>query len=173
MKKFSSSGSRGVRQILSAKIGTITEIRKIIDTNKNISFIIGGPAAAVFESSSRILPLRYDAEKYAYSMIAGSPADERRSAAEIARWSLQGARVVREHPSWPNIICEIETYRGCPRQQHCTFCSRAFLISWSPRHVNLAEVVPDRRRHQPIPYRTPGGYTSVHDTLQQLQEWLS
>ncbi len=36
---------------------------------------------------------------------------------------------MKSHPSYPALICEIETYRGCPRQQHCSFCSEGLFDS--------------------------------------------
>ncbi|MEM1548944.1 MAG: radical SAM protein [Candidatus Methanomethylicia archaeon] len=39
--------------------------------------------------------------------------------------SIRGARIVKEHPNYGwNLICEIETYRGCPRfiVGGCSFC---------------------------------------------------
>lgn len=41
----------------------------------------------------------------------------------INKFSTRGASVVKEHPNFPNIIAELETFRGCPRASHCTFCS--------------------------------------------------
>ena len=41
----------------------------------------------------------------------------------INQFSLTGAQVVKEHPNYPDIIAELETFRGCPRSSHCAFCS--------------------------------------------------
>ena len=41
----------------------------------------------------------------------------------INQFSLTGAQVVKQHPNYPNIIAELETFRGCPRSSHCAFCS--------------------------------------------------
>ena len=41
----------------------------------------------------------------------------------INQFSLTGAQVVKEHPNYPHIIAELETFRGCPRSSHCAFCS--------------------------------------------------
>ncbi|WNY26762.1 radical SAM protein [Methanolapillus ohkumae] len=49
-----------------------------------------------------------------------------RKTPEIARWSKNGAFVVGQHPNFPDIICEIETYRGCGRKKHCSFCTESF-----------------------------------------------
>ncbi|WNY24946.1 radical SAM protein [Methanolapillus millepedarum] len=49
-----------------------------------------------------------------------------RTTNEIARWSEKGAFIAGKHPNFPNIICEIETYRGCGRKKHCSFCTESF-----------------------------------------------
>ncbi len=37
------------------------------------------------------------------------------------KFALLGSEVVREHPDYPHVICEIETYRGCYWRK-CSFC---------------------------------------------------
>jgi radical SAM superfamily enzyme with C-terminal helix-hairpin-helix motif len=49
------------------------------------------------------------------------PAEQRNE--YINQFSLTGAQVVKEHPNYPHIIAELETFRGCPRSSHCAFCS--------------------------------------------------
>ena len=50
----------------------------------------------------------------------------RESASEIETYTTRGAQIVTQHPGFSNkhIICEIETYRGCPRflTGGCSFC---------------------------------------------------
>ncbi|TFF91416.1 radical SAM protein, partial [Candidatus Thorarchaeota archaeon] len=45
---------------------------------------------------------------------------------DIEEYVTRGARIVRSHPhhAWNHLICEIETYRGCPRflTGGCSFC---------------------------------------------------
>ncbi len=42
----------------------------------------------------------------------------------IGRWALKGTELTREHPNYPHLIIELETFRGCPRASgHCAFCS--------------------------------------------------
>jgi radical SAM superfamily enzyme with C-terminal helix-hairpin-helix motif len=48
-----------------------------------------------------------------------------RTTGEIARWARQGAFMIRQHPDFPNVMCELETYRGCGRAVHCSFCTEA------------------------------------------------
>ena len=51
---------------------------------------------------------------------------ERTSASEIEEYTLRGARVVEQYPGITRgyVICEVETYRGCPRflTGGCSFC---------------------------------------------------
>ncbi len=49
-----------------------------------------------------------------------------RTTAEIGRWGPKGAFLVRRHPDFPYCLCELETYRGCGRQIHCSFCTEPF-----------------------------------------------
>ncbi len=49
-----------------------------------------------------------------------------RTTAEIARWGEKGAFIIRQHPDYPYVMCELETYRGCPRHSHCSFCTEPF-----------------------------------------------
>jgi radical SAM superfamily enzyme with C-terminal helix-hairpin-helix motif len=49
-----------------------------------------------------------------------------RTTQEIARWGKKGAFIIRQHPDFPYIMCELETYRGCPRHSHCSFCTEPF-----------------------------------------------
>lgn len=41
------------------------------------------------------------------------------------RWSVAGAPIIREHPSFPYLMCEMETARGCSRSEcgGCSFCT--------------------------------------------------
>lgn len=113
---------------LGAKIGTISEIHKIMSNNPRLRFIIGGPAAAAFSGTyENALPVSRDIEAYAHTLARGRAADCWRSSRDTARWATLGAFLVKKHPVYPDIICEIETYRGCPRLVHCTFCSEGLI----------------------------------------------
>ena len=46
------------------------------------------------------------------------------TASLISKFAIRGARLTEKHPNHPNLVCEIETFRGCPRNSgHCAFCS--------------------------------------------------
>jgi len=56
---------------------------------------------------------------------AVDPGEERPSQGFIAELAVRGAKLVVQHPCYRrNLICEIETYRGCPRAVvgGCSFC---------------------------------------------------
>jgi len=43
-------------------------------------------------------------------------------------WMERGAGIIRQHPSYPHVICEVETARGCSREISggCSFCTEPF-----------------------------------------------
>jgi radical SAM superfamily enzyme with C-terminal helix-hairpin-helix motif len=109
---------------LGQKIGTITELFKIVNYNKSTLFIAGGPASAMLKNSSHnVYSVTGDIEFYAYSYAKGEEHDACRNYDQLNRWADYGADIVTFHPNFPDVICEIETYRGCPRESHCSFCS--------------------------------------------------
>ncbi|MDR2944083.1 MAG: radical SAM protein [Methanosarcinales archaeon] len=69
-----------------------------------------------------------DIESFVYDSFAKKsiPAHRYRTTEEIAAWSKKGAFISKQHPDFPNLICELETYRGCGRKKHCSFCTEAF-----------------------------------------------
>jgi radical SAM superfamily enzyme with C-terminal helix-hairpin-helix motif len=62
-----------------------------------------------------------------------------RTTAEIGRWGPKGAFLIRQHPDYPYCMCELETYRGCNRQIHCSFCTEPFY--GAPNYRNVEEVI--------------------------------
>lgn len=107
------------------QIGTIDEIRTIFVKNSSLFFAAGALAARHFgsEDFSHVVFVLNDLEKFAYTYVRSHPEDMLRDYEELNRWARIGAHVVRHHPDFPDVICEIETYRGCPRTSHCLFCS--------------------------------------------------
>lgn len=49
-----------------------------------------------------------------------------RTTGEIGRWGPKGAFLIKQHPDYPHCMCELETYRGCGRLVHCSFCTESF-----------------------------------------------
>ena len=118
---------------------TAEEIRSIFRLSSGIK-ILGGPIrlgyskeGGIAASSLSFLPedvilAQKDIESYLFDSFShAAPLTHRyRQSDEIARWSKKGAFIVSQHPDFPNIICELETYRGCGRKKHCSFCTEAF-----------------------------------------------
>ncbi len=52
-------------------------------------------------------------------------------------WAVTGSMIIRQHPRFPWVMCEIETARGCPRSHSggCSFCTEPFYGSPSYRPV--------------------------------------
>jgi radical SAM superfamily enzyme with C-terminal helix-hairpin-helix motif len=48
---------------------------------------------------------------------------------DLDRFSISGADVIKQHPDYPYIICEIETYRGCYWGK-CSFCIERIHKFW-------------------------------------------
>jgi radical SAM superfamily enzyme with C-terminal helix-hairpin-helix motif len=103
--------------------------------------IIGGPIRLGFGeeggSSAKELAVpgitlsKKDIEAFVYDLfdnIKDPDAVEHRmrTTSEIGRWSEKGAFIIRQHPDYPYVMCELETYRGCPRNSHCSFCIEPF-----------------------------------------------
>jgi len=59
---------------------------------------------------------------------------------DMDRWSVLGSSIVAQHPSFPHVICELETGRGCSRAVvgGCSFCTEPFY--GLPRHREASGV---------------------------------
>jgi len=60
--------------------------------------------------------------------LAGGEPVGRGDYAQSDRWAVAGAPVIRQHPSYPRVMCEIETGTGCHRSVTggCSFCTEPF-----------------------------------------------
>ncbi|WNY28063.1 hypothetical protein MmiEs2_02430 [Methanimicrococcus stummii] len=121
---------------------TADEIRALFRLSDGVK-ILGGPIrlgysneGGIAASNLSFLPedvtvAQKDIESFVYDYFSnkeGQPpfAHRYRTTEEIADWSKRGAFIAKQHPDFPNIICELETYRGCGRKKHCSFCTEAF-----------------------------------------------
>ncbi|HPW51047.1 MAG TPA: radical SAM protein, partial [Spirochaetota bacterium] len=52
---------------------------------------------------------------------------------------ILGASIIKAHQDYPQLIAEIETYRGCPRENKCSFCSENIYSSIDFR--NESEII--------------------------------
>jgi radical SAM superfamily enzyme with C-terminal helix-hairpin-helix motif len=122
---------------LGYKIGSVDEIVSIIQKNQTKQFALGGLAGRLLAKKEfrNVRALACDIEKYAHTFAKGSPIDELREYSELDRWSVLGSEVVTRHFEHPHLIAEIETYRGCPRETHCSFCSEHIFSNITFRSV--------------------------------------
>ena len=90
---------------------------KDIDFVKDVfNLIVKGDGEIVI---SEILKNKFDIENI-------DAAKCRKNASYIRDFAINGSKIVRQHSNYPDyLICEIETYRGCPRSivGGCSFCS--------------------------------------------------
>lgn len=115
---------------LGARIGSLAEIVRILDRNSRSRISVGGVIhRAISDPPINTTLIRHDIEKYAFTLAKDSPADSPRTSDEIAAWAVNGASIVKKHPWYPDVICEMETGRGCPRLLHCSFCSEGLIKS--------------------------------------------
>ena len=54
-----------------------------------------------------------------YERLGGEVRDFSRNF--VNEFAVLGSRIVKEHPDFPNVVCEIETYKGCYWKK-CSFC---------------------------------------------------
>ncbi|QTA38443.1 radical SAM protein [Thermosipho ferrireducens] len=100
---------------------TLKEIEKIFSKNKKPFRILTG---AVLQNSREVLK-NIGADEFVEDFI--EYAFETNNY-EIKRTvAVEGARIVKYHPRFPDIICEIEVSLGCERKNYCTFCSEPIL----------------------------------------------
>jgi len=117
-------------------MGELKEISSLKGTK-----ILGGPIRLGFGeeggTSAKELALtgfllaKNDIEAFVFDVLdeLGDPyrvVHRMRTTQEIARWGEKGAFIIKQHPDDPCVMCELETYRGCPRHSHCSFCTEPF-----------------------------------------------
>jgi len=131
---------------------SLTEIRQIGAVLRHPLTALGGPVlfgsspgggkAAVRHAISGFdhllegeVPAALDA-----LLTGGEPSGDL-SYADIDRWAVSGAPVIAAHPSFPRVMCELETARGCSRAVTggCSFCTEPFY--GLPRQREAAGIV--------------------------------
>jgi radical SAM superfamily enzyme with C-terminal helix-hairpin-helix motif len=130
---------------------TLGEIREL--SHLEGTKIIGGPIRLGFGeeggSSAKALSMhgvtlaKKDIEAFVYDLPdikdPDSTEHRMRTTSEIARWGEKGAFIIKQHPDYPYVMCELETYRGCPRHSHCSFCTEPFY--GKPDYREIADVI--------------------------------
>lgn len=103
---------------------------KIIGGPIRLGYAAEGGSAAKDFSIPGITLAGKDIEAFVYDFFEKKdiPATghRMRTTEEIGRWAQKGAFIIKQHPDYPFIMCELETYRGCPREKYCSFCTEKF-----------------------------------------------
>ncbi|ABR30636.1 radical SAM protein [Thermosipho melanesiensis] len=96
---------------------TVDEIKKIFTLNKKPFRILTG-AIVEFAENVEADDMTVDFLEYAFEKVDY----------QIIRVvSIKGASIVKQHPRYPDVICEVEVSTGCERKTYCTFCSEPIL----------------------------------------------
>lgn len=82
----------------------------------------GGVKAKLKKIEGYDFSLWYDYERKIYELLKGKVWNgSRYSLVKIA--SVEGASVIRDHPNFPDVMCEIELGLGCEKEVKCSFCT--------------------------------------------------
>ena len=118
---------------------TLTEIRQIGHMVRAQQKVIGGPIGFGYAGEGGQKAVRQEIGAFD-ALLSGEPAvaldnyldgNEPAGALDYARtdpWSIAGAGIIREHPDFPYVMCELETARGCSHGATggCSFCTEPF-----------------------------------------------
>lgn len=118
---------------------TLREIELVGSTLRNPATLLGGPILFGYSPRGGTKALQREIAGFSV-LLEGSPAGaldsflsggEPRSEGDyrqMAGWLVAGAPVIREHPSFPHLMCELETATGCNRAVSggCSFCTEPF-----------------------------------------------
>lgn len=115
------------------------DIRLIASSLPGPVTLLGGPVLFGTSPGGGTRSFRADLSGFDH-LLQGSPAqalDAYLSSEETIRphayaeddiWAVAGAGIVRQHPLFPHVICEMETARGCSHGASggCSFCTEPF-----------------------------------------------
>lgn len=147
---FIIGGSTVPGKYLATKIGTLEELSKFCrnirvkkQRFRDNPVFIGGSFNFMPEnkkkeilSTSNIFLVPGDLEKIAYlyaknsinrQNISETELKTRRNANDISKWAVLGSFITRSSLFFPNLVQEIETFRGCTRRDYCSFCTEKFI----------------------------------------------
>lgn len=107
---------------------SLQEIRELAGQLKKPQVILSGP---IIHCDLDFGAVDYIAKEVpglvAYRLLTGEDLEDKLPPEQIVdAWAPLGAQATVKHPSYPNLVCELETFRGCPRKSHCSFCSEGF-----------------------------------------------
>lgn len=116
-----------------------TDIRQIGSSLRNPTTYLGGPVLFGSSPGGGMKAMRQ--EEFGFDqLLQGSPATALDSILNGSNsvashsysvedeWAIAGAGIVRDHPLFPYVLCELETSRGCSHAESggCSFCTEPF-----------------------------------------------
>ncbi|MFP4662504.1 MAG: radical SAM protein [Halanaerobiales bacterium] len=109
---------------LGGKPISLREIKEIANNLYYPQKVLGGPITLVIkELEDYDLLCSEIAALDLYERLSEDKIKQNEIDKYVGRWAVAGAALTKRHPSYPQLVCEIETFRGCPRMKHCAFCS--------------------------------------------------
>ncbi len=108
-----------------------SELKKVLELCKKSIRFVAGPFSffQAREGGTRATRSELDADHILGPDIAADLYNRLFDSKEgMKNWeivkmaSVSGAWIIKQHPRYPNIICEMELSRGCERKTHCSFC---------------------------------------------------
>jgi radical SAM superfamily enzyme with C-terminal helix-hairpin-helix motif len=161
---------------------TLTEIQQIGTRFRDTERLLCGPIGFGYAPEGGRKAIRQEVSGFDH-LLTGSPPEaldaylsegKTHGIHEYTRsdpWSILGAGIIRQHPSFPFVMCELETARGCARSLAggCSFCTEPFYgppryrsvsgIAGEVAALALAGACHFRLGRQPdlLVYNSPGG----------------
>ncbi len=121
---------------LGGKPATLTDIRQIGAMLRHPVSCLGGPVTFGYASGGGEVAVRQAMMGFDHllegeiasaldSLLNGGEPSGTLDYNDIDRWSVSGSGIVTQHPSFPHLLCEMETARGCSRSVAggCSFCT--------------------------------------------------
>ena len=122
---------------LSARPGTLREANKLL-TSFDLRKVLTGPVlTAGTQVRGGVRPRLAQAEDYEQLRPFAFESYD-----ELQPFALRGARLIGQMPNMRNRIVEIETGRGCPREEGCSFCTEPLkhTVEWREAEHIVEEV---------------------------------
>jgi len=118
---------------------TLTEIQQIGHMARGPKKLVGGPIGFGYAAEGGKKAIRQVISGFD-ALLTGEPAialdnylggNEPAGTLDYNRtdpWSVAGSGIITQHPDYPNVMCELETARGCSHGTSggCSFCTEPF-----------------------------------------------
>lgn len=131
---------------------TLTEIQQIGQMIRGPKKLVGGPIGFGYAPEGGQRAIRQVISGFS-AMLNGEPAialdnylggNEPAGALDYSRtdpWSVTGSGIIEQHPDYPQVMCELETARGCAHGASggCSFCTEPFY--GTPKYRCLVSIV--------------------------------